>query len=296
MSFTPVVSSHLVISVSSLILNTFGVYCLHKCTKGNRNQNILQKNLAVIEVKFFDRCNNHFWRKNWFWMNSFVRLSGGDKMGRNRSKTVEKQFIYVRPAPVRRGCSAISITFSFSVQVLSLSRVRCYHGRFRPSVPLRQAVIYKIIVEFPALQVFPIISLLNENWSSEISHIHTIKCNVMVGIESNCTSYLQVLKTLYDYLPWTLFHWTPHYRDYSIYLDIIEVNMMTLMFMSFMMITVDRFLSLLLAENYNKHITTERTKNFIMAVWIASLLPGEILWLIFDKIDQVRNWIVTRDG
>ena len=111
----------------------------------------------------------------------------------------------------------------------------------------------------------------------------------MVGIESNCTSYLQVLKTLYDYLPWTLFHWTPHYRDYSIYLDIIEVNMMTLMFMSFMMITVDRFLSLLLAENYNKHITTERTKNFIMAVWIASLLPGEILWLIFDKIDQVRN-------
>ena len=60
-------------------------------------------------------------------------------------------------------------------------------------------------------------------------------------------AWVQLVKTILDYLPWALYHFNQgwYFHNYS-YLDILEINMMTLMYACFVLITLDRFLCVLL--------------------------------------------------
>ena len=60
-------------------------------------------------------------------------------------------------------------------------------------------------------------------------------------------SWLQLVKTIYDYVPWTFYHFNPlWYTNNYKYLVILEINMMTLMYGCFGFITLDRFLCVVL--------------------------------------------------
>ena len=60
-------------------------------------------------------------------------------------------------------------------------------------------------------------------------------------------AWVQLVKTILDYLPWALYRFNMDWyiQNYS-YLDILEINMMTLMYACFVLITLDRFLCVLL--------------------------------------------------
>ena len=60
-------------------------------------------------------------------------------------------------------------------------------------------------------------------------------------------AWVQLVKTALDYLPWALYHFNMDWyiENYS-YVDILEVDMMTLMYASFVLITLDRFLCVIL--------------------------------------------------
>ena len=50
MLLTPVLITQLVISIGAIYLNGLGIYCIRQRKKGNRNQLLLQQNLAWIQL------------------------------------------------------------------------------------------------------------------------------------------------------------------------------------------------------------------------------------------------------
>ena len=50
MALIAVLSLQFIIMIASILSNGFGIYTFHKRTKGNKNQHLLLKNLAAVEI------------------------------------------------------------------------------------------------------------------------------------------------------------------------------------------------------------------------------------------------------
>ena len=76
---------------------------------------------------------------------------------------------------------------------------------------------------------------------------------------------VEITKTLYDYVPLTLYHFCHQwYRNHHMYFEIIqilEVNLMTILFSSYVFITLDRLLCATLKTRYKMLITKKLVQN-----------------------------------
>ena len=96
-------------------------------------------------------------------------------------------------------------------------------------------------------------------------------------------STVEVVKTILDFLPLTLF--TLHkevYDKYHVHLAILETNMMSVLYFSYVLLITDRLMYYLCNKQYTSTSNPQHTvKKLVLASWLVGLLPGLFFWAVF---------------
>lgn len=102
-------------------------------------------------------------------------------------------------------------------------------------------------------------------------------------------SIIEFTKISYDFVPLTLYHFNRPFYDYiNTYLDIIEINLMSILFSSIILISFDRLACVLLSVRYNVYIKESLVKDIILSTWIIGFTPGLFMWAIFPKSEDAK--------
>ena len=100
---------------------------------------------------------------------------------------------------------------------------------------------------------------------------------------------VEILKTTSDLVSLLLFYFYNNcYNVAKIFFMVIEINLMTLLYLSFVAVTVDRLLCVILEGRYRIHITSKNVKICVSVIWIATTFPGLILWAAFPILYKAK--------
>ena len=68
------------------------------------------------------------------------------------------------------------------------------------------------------------------------------------------------------------------YKKNTKYFDIIEINILTIFFSSFVLISVERLTCIILNFRYKSYVTKSLIKTTLLATWLIGLTPGFAFW------------------
>lgn len=92
-------------------------------------------------------------------------------------------------------------------------------------------------------------------------------------------SLIEIIKMVWDYVPLCTYNYSSGlYEKCYIYLDIIEVNIMTILFSSILLVTIDRLSCVLLTTRYKQYVRESFVTEVIITTWLIGLTSG---WFIF---------------
>ena len=98
-------------------------------------------------------------------------------------------------------------------------------------------------------------------------------------------SSIEIIKTCYDFVLLTMHHfydgWPKH-----IHVDVIiavEVSLMTVIFQTFILISLERITFFTLLTLYRYYITKRVTSMVITSIWLVGVSSGILFWLCSEK-------------
>lgn len=102
-------------------------------------------------------------------------------------------------------------------------------------------------------------------------------------------SIIEITKILYDFISLGLFHTCKScYKKYSVFLDIVEINFMTVLFVSVLLITIDRLCCVVLSTRYKRSVTEKLVKEILISTWLISFTSGLFMWAIVTSTEYVK--------
>ena len=102
-------------------------------------------------------------------------------------------------------------------------------------------------------------------------------------------SFIEITKMTYDYIPMTLYHFhNDWYKSHFAYLDIIEINLTTILFSSVLLISMDRFACVLLRVRYNHYIKEPLVRDILVTTWVAGFTSGLFMWALASSIEYAK--------
>ena len=94
-------------------------------------------------------------------------------------------------------------------------------------------------------------------------------------------SAVETLKIVNDYISMTSYYCYPEwYHEHIIYFDIFEIDILTILFSCFILITVERLVCIMFCLHYKSKVTVSLIKDTILATWFIGLTPGLFFWAI----------------
>ena len=106
---------------------------------------------------------------------------------------------------------------------------------------------------------------------------------------------VEIVKTLYDFVPLLLYYFyiicgVSWYKSGIHYFVVMEVNVMTTIYVSFVAVTLDRLLCVVLGMKYSVYVTKKCVKIGILFTWICTTFPGFIVWAIFPHPEISKRY------
>ena len=99
----------------------------------------------------------------------------------------------------------------------------------------------------------------------------------------------EIVKVSYDLISMVVYHcFTPWYDSYFVYLDIVEVCLMTALYFAFMQISAERLLCISLSTRYKQYVTVQFVKVGVCLSWMMSVIPGVVFWLRDYQCEKVK--------
>ena len=94
-------------------------------------------------------------------------------------------------------------------------------------------------------------------------------------------SVVNVAKVVYDVTSISLYHYqTTWYQKCHYIFDIVEVNILTVLFSSVILISIDRLACVLLGVHYKRFIKLSLIKDIIITTWLVGGTVGLFLWCL----------------
>ena len=92
-------------------------------------------------------------------------------------------------------------------------------------------------------------------------------------------SLIEMLKIVNDYISMTSYYcYKDWYDDHIVYLDIAEINILTVFFSCFVLISGERFACIMLSVKYNFYVTKSLIKDALCVTWLVGSTSGFFLW------------------
>ena len=106
---------------------------------------------------------------------------------------------------------------------------------------------------------------------------------------------VEIVKTLYDFVPLLLYYFyiicdVSWYNTAIHYFVVMEVNVMTTIYVSFVAVTLDRLLCVVLGMKYSSYVTKKCVKIGIAFTWICTTFPGFIIWAIYPHPEISKKY------
>ena len=106
-------------------------------------------------------------------------------------------------------------------------------------------------------------------------------------------SVVEIIKIIYDYISITTFYeCNDWYHDHGLYIDIIEVNILTVFFSCFILISGERLACIKLGVRYNTHVTKSLIIDIVFTTWIFGFTSGLFLWASQNLPYRVYYYVV----
>lgn len=104
-------------------------------------------------------------------------------------------------------------------------------------------------------------------------------------------SVIEIVKMIFDYVSLTLYQFqNAWYLKYYIYMDIIEVNLMTILFISVLLISVDRLACVTLQLRYNHSVNQKLVQDILITTWLVGQTPGLIMWALASASEYAKAY------
>ena len=92
-------------------------------------------------------------------------------------------------------------------------------------------------------------------------------------------SAIEILKILNDYLSMTTFYcYSDWYQRNTGYLDIAEINILTVLFLCFILVTCERLACISLHLKYTTYVTKSLIHNVVLTTWLIGFTSGFFVW------------------
>ena len=106
---------------------------------------------------------------------------------------------------------------------------------------------------------------------------------------------VEIVKTLYDFVPLLLYYFyvicgITWYKSGIHYFVVMEVNVMTTIYVSVVAVTLDRLLYVVLGIKYSVYVTKRCVKIGIAFTWICTVFPGFIIWAFFPHPENSKMY------
>ena len=106
---------------------------------------------------------------------------------------------------------------------------------------------------------------------------------------------VEIVKTLYDFIPLLLYYFyvicgIDWYKSAIHYLVVMEVNVMTTIYMSFVAVSLDRLLCVVLEMKYAYLVTERCVKVGIVCTWVCTTFPGFLVWMFFPHPEEAKRY------
>ena len=102
---------------------------------------------------------------------------------------------------------------------------------------------------------------------------------------------VEISKTVSDFVPLLLYYLRTDWYNASMeLLMVIEMNVMTMLYLSFVAVTVDRLLCVILQGRYTMYVKRKSAKVCIAIIWIGAIVPGVLMWAIFPVLYKAKMW------
>lgn len=100
-------------------------------------------------------------------------------------------------------------------------------------------------------------------------------------------SLIEIAKIINDYFGFSLFnYYGTWYRQHQTLFDMAEVTLMTILYLSIILISLDRLLCILLKVNYNRYVTDSNVQRAVIFVWVLGIIAGSIMRLTGFKDER----------
>ena len=93
-------------------------------------------------------------------------------------------------------------------------------------------------------------------------------------------SAIEIIKVAFDYIALPLYNYnTSWYLLHYTYFDMVEITLMTILYSSIILISVDRSFCVILKIRYNHYITEKLVKTSLVITWVVGIFSGPIMWV-----------------
>lgn len=125
-----------------------------------------------------------------------------------------------------------------------------------------------------------------------IRHQRGTRTNQMLLLQN--LSIAEIAKTIYDCITINLYNFNfDLYCRYNNYIDIIEINLMSILFASILLISLDRLSCVMLGIKYKQYITRHFVSEILISIWLIGSTPGLFVWALSSNSYHVKMCFYT---
>ena len=148
-----------------------------------------------------------------------------------------------------------------------------------------------------------LIAVFHINFISIIFHVFGFYClqvqrggNVNQRILLKNLSVIEVVKIINDYISITSYYvYKDWYNVNEHVLDAIEVVIMTVIFFSFIIISIERLVCITLNMKYKIYVTDTIVSRIVLLTWAVGIVSGFVLWIGEDISDRKLYFYLVLD-
>ena len=102
-------------------------------------------------------------------------------------------------------------------------------------------------------------------------------------------SFIEIIKMIYNYVSLTFYHYkTDWYIENYRHFDVVEVSIMSVLYASMLVISIDRLSCLVLHIKYNCYVTEKLIKLGLIIVWLMGFACGPVMWFLISDNEYAK--------